>query len=183
MEKYYVKLAKMERKKYRKPLLSEALQSLAQLIGVVKQSETDALSVHAGSLQVTTDEEDAENNSLFSKFTGTKRPTGFFGTNIGDANNNSGEVNLRGKDHSDHEQLRDKNNASGFDKHERKRRANKDTLVNKSDQKGEPVGSDGRSPLRVFSQTISSIQTKEAAGSGVTKVRALTESNLSQFEK
>lgn len=50
MEKYYVKLAKMERKKYRKPLLSEALQSLAQLIGVVKQSETDALSVHAGSL-------------------------------------------------------------------------------------------------------------------------------------
>ena len=106
----------MERKKYRKPLLSEALNTLANLIGVVKKSETDELSVHAGSLQGTTDDDEAaENNSIFSKFTGTKRPTGFFGTKIGDANQNSGEASNEATVRD-----REKNNGSGFDKHEKR---------------------------------------------------------------
>ena len=70
----------MERKKYRKPMVSEALLDLATLIGCVKNTETDALSRRGQSLGESSDDEDADKSSLFSKFTHTKRPAGFFGT-------------------------------------------------------------------------------------------------------
>ena len=50
LEKYYVKLRKMELKKYRKPNMSEALLDIATMIGVSNITESDALSRHEASL-------------------------------------------------------------------------------------------------------------------------------------
>ena len=106
MQKYYTKMVKMERKKYRKPLYSESMIEMAQLIGCQQGTETDNLSRHEASLGNSSDEGDTERNSLFSKFTSTKRPSGFFGTQIGEANNNSGEVSVSGVDHKKHSRMR-----------------------------------------------------------------------------
>ena len=50
IEKHYVKLRKMELKKYRKPNMSEALLEMANLIGCSNVTETDGLSNHKASL-------------------------------------------------------------------------------------------------------------------------------------
>ena len=96
LEKHYVKLRKMELKKYRKPNMSEALLDIATMIGVSNITESDALSRHEASLEQTSDEElaDADKSSLFSKFSVTKRPAGFFGTQPGEVHNHSGEINV-----------------------------------------------------------------------------------------
>lgn len=94
IEKHYVKLRKMELKKYRKPNMSEALLEMATLIGCANITETDALSKHDGLSTSEEDIADADKSSLFSKFTATKRPPGFFGTQPGEANNHSGEINI-----------------------------------------------------------------------------------------
>ena len=95
IEKHFRKLRKMELMKYRKPHTSEALLDMAKLIGCDKLTETDALSRHEASLEQTSDEDiaDADKSSLFSKFTASKRPAGFFGTQPGELNNHSGEIN------------------------------------------------------------------------------------------
>ena len=81
----------MERKKYKKPMFSEALIDMATLIGCAKNTETDAFSRKEASLGETSDDE-ADKSSLFSKFTHTKRPSGFFGTQPLEVNNNQGEI-------------------------------------------------------------------------------------------
>ena len=118
-------MVKMERKKYRKPNFSESLYEMAQVIGCQHVTETDALSRHEASLGNSSEEGDSARNSLFSKFTSTKRPSGFFGTQVGDVNNNSGEVVAL-----PHQSKK------GFpsDKHTRARLNN--SLAEKSDQKG-----------------------------------------------
>ena len=64
----------MEKKKYLQPYLTESLAEIADVIGCFKSKATeDCLSVSDKS-----SEEDAQ--SIFSKFTSTKRPSGFFGT-------------------------------------------------------------------------------------------------------
>ena len=84
----------MEIKKYRKPHMSEALMEIASLVGCTKVTESDALS--RKSLEQTSDEDlnNAENSSLFSKFSVSKRPAGFFGTQPGDVHNHTGEINV-----------------------------------------------------------------------------------------
>lgn len=84
----------MELKKYRKPHMSEALMEIATLVGCTKVTESDALS--RKSLEQTSDEDlnNAEKSSLFSKFSVSKRPAGFFGTQPGDVHNHTGEINV-----------------------------------------------------------------------------------------
>ena len=87
-------MVKMERKKYKKPLMSEALQELSNLLGCTHISDTDNLSRHEASLERTSSDEDDDKKSLFSKFTSSKRPAGFFGTKPGETNNHTGEINI-----------------------------------------------------------------------------------------
>ena len=159
IEKHYVKLRKMEQRKYRKPHLSEALVEMANLIGVKNMTETDALSRHDGLSSSDEDIADAEKSSLFSKFTATKRPAGFFGTQPGENNNHSGEINI---------------SSVTVDKAQ-PWRLHRDDTIEKSDQKGQPR-SGNVSPVRAHHQGTSS--QKQAQN-----LRALTESNLSKFQK
>ena len=96
LEKHYVKLRKMEQKKYRKPHMSESLLDIASLVGCPAVTESDALSRHEASLEQTSEEDllEAEKSSLFSKFSVSKRPAGFFGTQPGEVHNHSGEINV-----------------------------------------------------------------------------------------
>ena len=94
IERHYKKMVKMERTKYKKPMMSEALTDLAKWLGCEKPKNDDFLDRGVGLIETTSDEESAENGSLFSKFTVTKRPKGHFGRQVGEANQNSGEVEI-----------------------------------------------------------------------------------------
>jgi len=75
--KFYTKMLIMEKKKYLQPYLSESLTEMATVIGCLKQQiPDDALSAS----QESSEDEDGDRESLFSKFTASKRPSGFFGT-------------------------------------------------------------------------------------------------------
>ena len=92
LEKHYTKMVKMERTKYRKPYISEALADMANLLGCTKAPEKDLWSCKEVSLdQTSSDDMDADKSSLFSKFTQTKRPAGFFSSEPGEVNNHTGE--------------------------------------------------------------------------------------------
>ena len=76
----------------------------------------------------TSDEDvDIDAKSLFSKFSTTKRPAGFFGTQPGENNNHSGEIEIIMKQ------------SLSKEKQKSPKRRNLDDTINKSDQKG--VGS------------------------------------------
>jgi len=88
----------MERKKYKKPNMSEALHDMTNLIGcTIIVSDTDNLSRREASLGQTSSDDENERSSLFSKFTSTKRPAGFFGTQPGEIHNHTGEINRNSK--------------------------------------------------------------------------------------
>ena len=63
LEKHYTKLVKMEKTKYRKPYVSEALSDMAKLLGCNKVPERDLLEHTSDS------DTDADKSSIFSKFT------------------------------------------------------------------------------------------------------------------
>jgi len=92
LEKHHAKLDRMEKSKYRKPLFSEAMLDLAGVLAVRAPEPSDALSRAENSLERSVEAEDAEKHSLFSKYTASKRPAGFFGTAVGDAHQHSDEV-------------------------------------------------------------------------------------------
>ena len=82
----------MERTKYRKPYVSEALTDMAKLLGCTKAPDKDLWSQRHGSLEQTSDEDiDADKSSIFSKFTYSKRPAGHFSTEPGEIHNHTGE--------------------------------------------------------------------------------------------
>ncbi len=84
---HYEKMKKMERKKYKKPLMSEAVFDMLKLVGDLKtKSDNDELSRRDGEIDASSDGDDIEKQSLFSKFTSSKRPVGFFGNQLGEAN-------------------------------------------------------------------------------------------------
>lgn len=63
-------MVKMETKKYSRPFLSESLADMASMIGCAKKSSTtDALSRPEVSLEKSSDEDEGERESIFSKFT------------------------------------------------------------------------------------------------------------------
>lgn len=132
LEKHYVKLRKMEQKKYRKPHMSEALLDIASLVGCPAITESDALSRHEASLEQTSDDDlnDADKSSLFSKFTATKRPAGFFGTQVGEIHNHSGEINVT------------------LNKAVHPKKVYKDDAIDKSDQKEYSRTTGNRSPVQ-----------------------------------
>ena len=75
----------MEAKKYSQPFMSESLAEMATFIGCVKNSTTtDALSRKEASLGRSSDDEANDKQSVFSRFTSSKRPPGYFGTQIGE---------------------------------------------------------------------------------------------------
>ena len=79
IEKHYQKLLKMEGKKYSRPFMSESLADMAAMIGNMKNSQTtDALSKK--SLGKSSDDDENDRQSIFSRFTQSKRPQGYFGT-------------------------------------------------------------------------------------------------------
>ena len=82
IRKFLKKLVKMERKKYTAPRLSEALKDLASLLNVTSSFiEKDAFSLQGSNTNTSDDEED-DVNSLFSKFTATRRPSLFYGDKL-----------------------------------------------------------------------------------------------------
>ena len=89
LEKHYTKLVKMERTKYRKPYVSEALADMAKLLGCTKAAEKDLWSEK----EFSDEDIDADKSSIFSKFTSSRRPAGHFSTEPGEINNHSGENN------------------------------------------------------------------------------------------
>ena len=91
LEKHYTKLVKMERTKYRKPFLSEALADMAKLLGCTKAPEKDLWSQREGTQETSDEDIDADKSSIFSKFTSSKRPAGHFSTEPGEIHNHTGE--------------------------------------------------------------------------------------------
>ena len=92
--KYFEKMAALEKRKYLKPNLSESLQEMAILAGWTgTATETDALS-KGSSLGDTNPDGDADQKSLFSKYTVSKRPTGFFAGPGEKRNDHSGEISV-----------------------------------------------------------------------------------------
>ncbi len=74
IEKFYTKMLAMEKKKYLQPYLTESLTDMAVVIGCLKLKGPDDL------LSATDKSSEEDEQSIFSKFTATKRPSGFFGT-------------------------------------------------------------------------------------------------------
>ena len=118
-------MIKLEKRKYLKPNFSESLKEMAILIGcVVTSQETDALS-RGSSLGETNPDDDADQKSLFSKYTTSKRPTGFFAGPGESRNDHSGEISV------------EKSGRAFYNEKHIPRRALQDNSM-KSDQKGDP---------------------------------------------